>query len=367
MARPRPGKPRAAAPPENPKQYAGSIKPGIACIPPIALLAEGVVMQGGAEKYGRKIKVDTCDLESEILKYCVCHNRELNSTGWQSATPIEDMRGGDYASRVIQQNTRKQSEPPVTQTELLGARRCAESATIEDSNQKIQNTPKSSGLITSLGRLEIINVFWITFAKTKSWIESKLRLEKEIFSRDWLRSVSHGKTRKESSDPKGEAAEYVERSPQDSSTSITTTKQVGYADSSAENVTRDLDSSAIISRVSKGRCATCKIRQLSYATSPDGKIEISARGSFNWNDTPIRASTYYDAIFRHLAEWYTGRDADPESRVSPLAHIRASCGILLDAAANGNLIDDRPSTADAGEEIARLTALMAEKAAKRPR
>ena len=78
-------------------------------------------------------------------------------------------------------------------------------------------------------------------------------------------------------------------------------------------------------------------------------------GPFNWNETPIEAATYYSAMFRHLAAWFSGEDIDPKSGFPHLAAIRASAGILIDAQATGNLIDNRPKTAHVGKAIARLT------------
>ncbi len=93
-------------------------------------------------------------------------------------------------------------------------------------------------------------------------------------------------------------------------------------------------------------------------------------GPFNWQDTPVQATVYIDAIFRHLAAYMTGEMVDPGSKSGGLhlAAIRASAGILIDAHATGNIVDDRPfKAASAGEAIARLTErrLAASKAAQR--
>ena len=74
-------------------------------------------------------------------------------------------------------------------------------------------------------------------------------------------------------------------------------------------------------------------------------------GPFNWNDQPVDATTYYSAIMRHVMAWYAGQDRDPESGHSHLAHVRACCGILIDAAATDNLIGARPHTASVAEAI----------------
>ena len=64
-------------------------------------------------------------------------------------------------------------------------------------------------------------------------------------------------------------------------------------------------------------------------------------GPFNWREKPVKAETYLDAAFRHIALWEAGEDNDDESGVSHLAHARACCGILIDALAHEALIDDR--------------------------
>jgi len=78
-------------------------------------------------------------------------------------------------------------------------------------------------------------------------------------------------------------------------------------------------------------------------------------GKFNWNKDPVKASTYYDAAFRHLASYYAGEELDPESGLPHLAHVRACMAILIDAQLNGKLIDDRPVTASISSLIKTLT------------
>lgn len=63
---------------------------------------------------------------------------------------------------------------------------------------------------------------------------------------------------------------------------------------------------------------------------------------WNWRESGIHATTYIGSILRHLVAWRDGEDADPESGISHLGHIRANCAILLDAAHVGKLVDDRP-------------------------
>lgn len=65
-------------------------------------------------------------------------------------------------------------------------------------------------------------------------------------------------------------------------------------------------------------------------------------GAFNWRSAKVRATVYIAAAKRHLAQWLDGESNDIESGVSHLAHARACLGILLDAQATGNMVDDRP-------------------------
>lgn len=66
-----------------------------------------------------------------------------------------------------------------------------------------------------------------------------------------------------------------------------------------------------------------------------------AYGRWNWRDDPIDAETYLGAIERHLTLWAAGEDLDEQSGVSHLAHIRACCGILMDAIDAGTFLDGR--------------------------
>jgi hypothetical protein len=65
-------------------------------------------------------------------------------------------------------------------------------------------------------------------------------------------------------------------------------------------------------------------------------------GVYNWRDSDgVLASTYSAALMRHLLQFMDGEDVDSESGLSHLAHIMATCCILLDAELCGKLIDDR--------------------------
>lgn len=65
-------------------------------------------------------------------------------------------------------------------------------------------------------------------------------------------------------------------------------------------------------------------------------------GTYNWRDTAIVATTYYDATRRHLDAWFEGQDIDPDSNLHHLAGAIASLIVALDGIQQGMFIDDRP-------------------------
>ena len=71
------------------------------------------------------------------------------------------------------------------------------------------------------------------------------------------------------------------------------------------------------------------------------KLGAEKYGPFNWRDTKVCASTYINAMMRHLNAWRDGENLDPESGISHLAHIACSCNILMDADYCDTLQDDR--------------------------
>ncbi len=75
-------------------------------------------------------------------------------------------------------------------------------------------------------------------------------------------------------------------------------------------------------------------------------------GAFNWREKDVRAHIYYEAMLRHLAAWYDGEQRAADSGVKHLGHVGACIAILLDAEANGNLIDDRPAKGPAAALLA---------------
>lgn len=65
-------------------------------------------------------------------------------------------------------------------------------------------------------------------------------------------------------------------------------------------------------------------------------------GRHNYRSMGVRASVYYDATTRHLADYYTGKSIDHESGLSHLSKALSSSQVLLDSMVMGNWVDDRP-------------------------
>ena len=79
------------------------------------------------------------------------------------------------------------------------------------------------------------------------------------------------------------------------------------------------------------------------------KLGAEKYGAWNWRETGVCASTYVNAILRHLNAWRDGEDLDPESGISHLAHVACSANILMDAGKCGKLQDDRNTTRQCNE------------------
>ena len=71
-------------------------------------------------------------------------------------------------------------------------------------------------------------------------------------------------------------------------------------------------------------------------------------GHFNWRAIGVRASVYYDAVWRHLAAWFEGEDIDPDSGCSHIVKAIAGLMILRDAQIQGMCEDDRPPSSVEG-------------------
>lgn len=64
-------------------------------------------------------------------------------------------------------------------------------------------------------------------------------------------------------------------------------------------------------------------------------------GRFNWRETTVTSSVFYDAMMRHLLAWWNGEDHALDSLVHHLGHLQAGAAIILDGELNGILNDDR--------------------------
>lgn len=78
-------------------------------------------------------------------------------------------------------------------------------------------------------------------------------------------------------------------------------------------------------------------------------------GPFNWRLQPIEFMTYIEGAYRHLAALVDGQDFSEDSEavvghpVHHLDHVLAGLGILRDAIASGQVVDNRPPKGPAAE------------------
>jgi hypothetical protein len=71
-------------------------------------------------------------------------------------------------------------------------------------------------------------------------------------------------------------------------------------------------------------------------------------GRHNYRVAGVRASVYFDAVMRHMAQWWEGEDLDPDSDLSHVTKAIASLVVLRDSMMRGNWQDDRPPKAGPG-------------------
>ena len=308
----------------------------------------------GADKYGRKIPVLACSNGEELAEFCTCGYSTQN----QSATQKDLTRQKDCVTSVTTSNTQDPKKPHVTLEELLGQGDYANPVTTNISEKVIHLISKNKkvqqmlGLTPTKSMLEKNQVNGINDQTSENEIYSLT--EKELsFLLDLLLTTKLGYSKNKIMD-----VLFAEGQPDAKvfSTSTTTTKQESFAESSATDAIKDLACSETISNLFKKHSPTCGVQSLIIREG-----EVEQYGAFNWRRTGVCASTYVNAIMRHLNAWRDGEDLDPESGFSHLAHIACSCNILMDAAKVGKLQDDRnklPANGEAKEYSLRVGEFM---------
>ena len=68
-------------------------------------------------------------------------------------------------------------------------------------------------------------------------------------------------------------------------------------------------------------------------------------GAYNYRDEGVAASVYHAAARRHIAAYWNGEWADPDTKVPHLGSALGCIAILIDAGECGVLTDDRPPKA----------------------
>ena len=65
-------------------------------------------------------------------------------------------------------------------------------------------------------------------------------------------------------------------------------------------------------------------------------------GPYNYRESGVRGSIYFDATLRHLFAWWEGEDIDADSGLSHVTKAIASLTVLRDAMMQDKFTDDRP-------------------------
>jgi len=80
-----------------------------------------------------------------------------------------------------------------------------------------------------------------------------------------------------------------------------------------------------------------------------GMLEGAVKyGRHNYRLAGVRASVYYDAVFRHMGAFWEGEDIDPDSGLSHVTKAIASLVVLRDSMLTENWVDDRPPKVNPG-------------------
>lgn len=89
-------------------------------------------------------------------------------------------------------------------------------------------------------------------------------------------------------------------------------------------------------------------------------------GTHNYRAIGVRASTYYNAVMRHMAAWWEGEHVDPDSGVPHIVKAIACLFVLRDSQLMGNCADDRPIRYPKELNLKRLNEMAADLIKKYP-
>lgn len=65
-------------------------------------------------------------------------------------------------------------------------------------------------------------------------------------------------------------------------------------------------------------------------------------GRHNYREVGVRASVYFDGLFRHITAWWEGEDIDADSGLHHVSKAISDLMVLRDSMLSENWVDDRP-------------------------
>jgi hypothetical protein len=319
----------------DPKGEIGKTKPPMWLLPSVALTEAAWAHNNGAEKYSVNIPVNEFDIELQLAKFCTCGLYISNPLAIQK----DDTKRGACVGNVIEQVGHQPRKQNATQSESCGQKGCVKTATINISNQSIQNTKPSSIKTAMIGhhptKKGSKNIIKAT-TNSRTLKNANETIAGSAYCQD---SDLIAKTSNKSCSSKITNAPFAEGRREDTKDSASTiaTKQTFSVDSCATDATRGLDLSGILAGILKMHLPTCGAQKMTIRNS-----SLYKTGAYNWRSAKVCASTYISAMMRHWAAYLDGEDRAEDSKCHHLAHIVANCNILMDAAKCGTLVDDRP-------------------------
>ena len=286
-------------------------KPRYDLIPPELLYRLAMVYTRGAEKYGDEIILPITISNVYDIIGRICNKQKNNTPKKQPATPNQDMLQRDCVFNAMLLNTPKQNEPSATLIELDTLEDCVEYVTTQFLNLKTQNITNDKEKTIKNGLKQTIKDCKNTCTITCEEMTSNVGITVENVNDIFLGLASPGKMNIIYNKNKGKYVLYASIYPHVPTLISTTTtihkKSGGFY---AEDVIKDLDYLATISKVLKEHLNILQIHQ-SIAFSYENRKFLFTPGFLqNWQlaNSEEEYRRFIQSAFRHFEQWRMGQE-----------------------------------------------------------